>query len=136
MSQETRIDLYLTPDHECGYFQDRRASSLVVDPQLRPDQDTFTLLTRQGFRRSGSHIYRPHCAECSACHPMRVDVAHFKPNRSQRRCAQRFKDLSVTKVKPEYSEEQFLLFERYIQSRHAGGGMDEDITPESYSRFL
>ena len=42
-------------------------------------------LSKQGFRRSQNVLYRPSCAECSACLSARVRVADFKPSKSQRR---------------------------------------------------
>ncbi len=40
-------------------------------------------LSKQGFRRSQNVLYRPSCAECSACLSARIRVADFQPNRSR-----------------------------------------------------
>ncbi len=45
---------------------------------------TPTLLLR-GWRHFGRALFRPRCRGCSACTPIRVDVARFRPDRSQRR---------------------------------------------------
>ena len=39
-------------------------------------------LSKQGFRRSQNVLYRPSCAECSACLSARIKVADFTPNRA------------------------------------------------------
>ena len=36
-------------------------------------------LSKQGFRRSQNVLYRPSCAECSACLSARIRVADFNP---------------------------------------------------------
>ena len=85
-------------------------------------------LSQQGFRRSQNVLYRPSCAECSACLSARVRVADFKPNRTQRKILRRNSDLQREANSPWATEDQFLLFRRYLDSRHATGGMaDMDI---------
>ncbi|MBO1257128.1 arginyltransferase, partial [Alteromonas sp. 5E99-2] len=46
-------------------------------------------LSKQGFRRSQNVLYRPSCAECSACMSARIRVADFVPTKSQRRVLKR-----------------------------------------------
>jgi arginine-tRNA-protein transferase len=88
-----------------------------------------------GFRRSGGHVYRPHCAGCQACTPVRIPVAAFVPNRAQRRCSRRNGDLELRWAAAERSDERFALYRRYVGSRHAGGGMD-DPSPADFDAFL
>ncbi len=85
-------------------------------------------LSKQGFRRSQNVLYRPSCAECSACLSARIRVADFKPTRSQRRTARRNSHLIRESTSPWASEDQYELFRKYLDSRHADGGMaDMDI---------
>jgi arginine-tRNA-protein transferase len=85
-------------------------------------------LSKQGFRRSQNVLYRPSCAECSACLSARIRVADFQPNRTQRRTLRRNALLKRNATTPWATEEQFDLFRRYLDSRHADGGMaDMDV---------
>ncbi len=85
-------------------------------------------LSKQGFRRSQNVLYRPSCAECSACLSARIRVADFAPRRSQRRVARRNEHLRRQATSPWATEEQYRLFRLYLDSRHADGGMaDMDI---------
>lgn len=85
-------------------------------------------LSKQGFRRSQNVLYRPSCAECSACLSARIKVADFAPSKSQRRTIKRNRHLTRTASSPWATEDQFDLFRRYLDSRHADGGMaDMDI---------
>ena len=73
-------------------------------------------------------LYRPSCAECSACLSARIRVADFEPSRSQRRTLSRNAGSGATATSPWATEEQYELFRRYLDSRHADGGMaDMDI---------
>ena len=80
-------------------------------------------LSKQGFRRSQNVLYRPSCAECSACMSARIRVADFEPTRSQRRVLKRNKNLKRRATSPWATEEQYDLFRRYLDARHASGGM-------------
>lgn len=85
-------------------------------------------LSKQGFRRSQNVLYRPSCAECSACLSARIRVADFEPSRSQRRTLRRNTDLKRDASSPWATEDQYALFRAYLDSRHADGGMaDMDI---------
>ena len=85
-------------------------------------------LSKQGFRRSQNVLYRPSCADCSACLSARIRVADFVPTKSQRRASRRNEDLMRRTRAPWATEEQFDLFRTYLDTRHSDGGMaDMDV---------
>jgi len=119
----SELKFYATPSHQCSYLADREAVTLFVDPAARIDKKTNTALSEFGFRRSGTHIYRPHCNECNACIPLRIPVQDFAQSRSQKRIWKRNRELEVTQVAPHFSEESYNLYHTYISQRHADGDM-------------
>ncbi len=85
-------------------------------------------LSKQGFRRSQNVLYRPSCADCAACLSARVNVAAFSASRSQRRVLNRNATLHRRVTSPWATEDQYELFRRYLDDRHADGGMaDMDV---------
>jgi len=85
-------------------------------------------LSKQGFRRSQNVLYRPSCAECSACLSARISVADFVPSRTQKRVLKAASHLRRNATSPWATEDQFALFRRYLDARHADGGMaDMDV---------
>ncbi|MCX4188209.1 arginyltransferase [Methylophaga sp. OBS4] len=129
------LDFYQDQPHACSYLEGRRARNIYPDPNRPLNKQLYSHLIQHGFRRSGDHIYRPYCPDCEACVPVRINVADFKPNRSQRRCLQRNRDIQL-KIKPaEFSSEHFDLYCRYLAGRHRGGGMDNPSV-DSYINFL
>jgi arginyl-tRNA--protein-N-Asp/Glu arginylyltransferase len=129
------LSFYATPEHPCSYLAERQAVTIFADPEFNKDTRLYTVLSRYGFRRSGQHIYRPRCPSCEACVPVRVPVRDFVARRSQRRAWRRNQDLRVAPRLPVFNEEHFALYQRYLESRHKGGGMD-DPTPKQYMEFL
>lgn len=128
------LRLFLTAEHPCSYLPGRVARNLVADPMAVDDQ-VYGELVVLGFRRSGDHIYRPHCADCEACLSLRIPVADFRFNRSQRRTWHRNADLEVQERDPWLYWEHYQLFRRYLRARHPNGGMD-DTTPDHYLAFV
>lgn len=130
------LQLYLTGDHDCSYLPGLKARTLFVDPNTRIEQSHADWLQQIGFRRSGSHFYRPACRACRRCVPVRVPVAAFEPNRSQRRNLRRNQDLELIPRPPIFNREHYEVYRAYILSRHGDGDMVEDLSPETYQRFL
>lgn len=135
---ETRAEdlrLFRTDEHPCGYWPERSARDLVLDPRDPRLPRIYPLALGWGFRRSGDIVYRPHCASCQACVAVRIPVADFIPGRSQRRCFAR-NGMLVARVLPaERTDEHFALYQRYLASRHPHGGMDGHGTAE-FEQFL
>jgi len=129
------VRLFQTLPHACGYFADRVAQNLVIDPASPQLADIYELGLQRGYRRAGGHVYVPHCAQCRACVACRIPVATFRMDRAQRRCAKRNSDLEANIRPAEYSDERFDLYRRYLQWRHPNGGMDE-AQAEDFARFL
>jgi leucyl-tRNA---protein transferase len=119
---------YVTAPQPCPYLVGRMERKLFTALQGEHAQQLNDTLSKQGFRRSQNVLYRPSCAECSACLSARIRVADFEPSRTQRRVLRRNADLRRNATSPWATEDQFTLFRRYLDSRHADGGMaDMDI---------
>ena len=131
----SRINLYQTPEHSCPYLPDQTAITQFIDPAKTPDIEMYTHLTKNGFRRSGEHIYRPACPNCNACISIRVAVNAVVHTKSQRRCLSSAKQLTISHIPATDSEEHYLLYEKYINGRHKGGDMYPP-SRELYSNFL
>ena len=134
--QDRPIALYLTGEHECSYLPDRSARTLFVDPLARINAPTYQSLLEQGFRRSGSHIYRPACRHCRACVSLRIPVCAFAADRSQRRNFRtNAATVRVQDRRPTFDPEHFDLYRRYLLARHPDGAMAEG-TADNYRDFL
>ncbi len=119
---------YVTAPQVCPYLDGRVERKLFTALHGDDAERLNNALSRQGFRRSQNVLYRPSCADCAACLSARIRVADFIPSRGQKRALRRGGDLYRTATSPWATDEQFQLFRRYLDSRHADGGMaDMDI---------
>lgn len=114
---------YVLEPNLCPYLPGRTERKLLTEISGSDAQKRYDLLTLAGFRRSHRFAYRPACASCSACIPVRVVVDRFMPGRSLRRIQRANADLSVRMMPARATSEQFSLFRRYIESRHGDGEM-------------
>ena len=129
------LKVFATHPHTCSYLPEQQATTLFIDPAAPIDGPAYSQLSEMGFRRSGPHLYRPHCARCNACVPARVPVDRFHPNRQQRRIWQRNNDLTVIDRTVLNGEEYYDLYARYIEGRHRDGDMYPP-TPQQFESFL
>ncbi|MDT8327596.1 MAG: arginyltransferase [Roseovarius sp.] len=121
---------YVTAPQPCPYLEGRMERKLFTALQGEGAQRLNDGLSKQGFRRSQNVLYRPSCADCAACLSARINVAEFSATKSQRKTIRRNAGLTRRATSPWATEEQYSLFRRYLESRHATGGMADMDTFE------
>ena len=129
------IKLFTTQSHPCSYLPGEEARTLFIDPEFPVSTDFHTHLSEIGFRRSGAHMYRPHCSHCQHCVPCRIVVDRFRANKRFRRILRRNDDLVVDIMDDIDNDECYALYETYINTRHKDGDM-YPATREQYKSFL
>jgi arginyl-tRNA--protein-N-Asp/Glu arginylyltransferase len=135
VSDLSRLKFLVTPPHQCSYLEDREAVTLFIDPAAKMSSQLYSALSTLGFRRSGKHVYRPHCGSCQACVPVRIPVEDFAPKRRHRRIMARNADLDVELRSAEYRDEYFDLYAEYMAARHCNGDMYPP-SPDQFESFL
>jgi arginine-tRNA-protein transferase len=118
----------VTAPQPCPYLPGRMERKLFTALHGEGAERLNDTLSKQGFRRSQNVLYRPSCADCQACLSARIRVRDFVPSKSQQRAGRRNTALRREPTSPWANEEQDGLFRRYLDRRHADGGMaDMDI---------
>lgn len=115
---------FTTAPQPCPYFSDRVERRVVTELAGHDSQVLHDQLTRTGFRRSHGMAYAQACPACNQCIAIRIRAREFSYSRSQRRIEKRNRELIANEVSAIANEEQFILFESYQASRHAGGDME------------
>lgn len=126
---------YLTALQPCPYLPGREERKIFTTLSGEQAGQVNHGLSLMGFRRSQNVAYRPACPGCGACVSMRVPIDAFAPSRGQRRVARRNADLTRSIVEAVATDEQHDLFRRYLDARHADGGMGE-MTSLDFSAMI
>ena len=104
---------YVAPPSTCGYLPDQRWS-LEYEMVNAISADEYLLRLQQGWRRFGGMLFRPMCPACQACQSLRVAVAGFRPNRSQRRARKVNAGRVELRVgRPTVSRDKLTLYDRF-----------------------
>jgi arginine-tRNA-protein transferase len=122
-SQPAR-QFYVLAETNCPYLPGRRERKLITELGDGESTEFYGQLSRAGFRRSHCFAYRPACANCSACVPVRVAAAAFAPSSSLRRVERMNADVRAEQRPARATIEQHRLFSRYVAARHDDGEMD------------
>ena len=133
--QPAEIIVFDAP-HVCSYLPGRTARLPYRHPveMLSPEQ--FDQRLAEGDRRSGVYLYRTQCPACRACQPIRLDVAKFRSNATQRRIKRRGDKRLVVRVGPPVVDQQRVrLFNLHRDVRDLASG-DVPIDEPSYAEFL
>jgi leucyl-tRNA---protein transferase len=126
---------YLTSPSPCPYLpgkEERKVFTHIVGKRAR---ELNEILTQGGFRRSQTIAYRPACETCRACVSVRVVVDEFQPTANMRRVMKDNADIVGNLASNRPSSDQYSLFRRYLDARHADGGM-VDMTVFDYSMMV
>ena len=126
---------YLTAPSTCPYLPGREERKVFTHIVGKRARELNEILTQGGFRRSQTIAYRPACESCRACVSVRVVVDDFAPTASMRRILKANADLVGTPAPNRPSSEHYSLFRRYLDARHADGGM-VDMTVLDYSMMV
>lgn len=131
----TSIPLFISAEYPCSYLDNATARNCFLHPSTPMTTEIYSKLISHGFRRSGNQIYRPHCADCSACTALRLPVNEFKATRGQRR-THLSNTLTRSIIKPaQFEQKHYQLYLEYQDARHADSSM-ANASPEEYMSFL
>ena len=114
---------YTTAPLPCPYVPGRTERKVVTEITGAESESLHDRLSRAGFRRSHNIAYAPVCPSCQACVPIRIPVALFHPDRTQRRVLRANARVEGFEAPARATAEQFHLFQQYQQTRHGDGDM-------------
>lgn len=129
------LTFYRSGPMPCPYLPGRIEQQLFTELSGNGVQEVFEQLSLGGFRRSHHIAYRPACRGCSACVPVRIDVNGFVLTKAWQRVTRANADLAVESTGKRITDEQFLLFQRYVRSRHGDGDMAR-MTRRDYATMV
>ena len=104
---------FTTTPSPCGYLPDRHSRlRYEIVTSLSPAE--YLVRLQHGWRRFGFSLFRPECASCRECRSVRVPVASFQPDRSQKRAwAANARDLRLEIGLPAITREKLDLYDRF-----------------------
>ncbi len=114
---------FVTAPNPCPYLAGKNERKVFTELRGDNAEELNEALGRIGFRRSQTVAYRPSCLDCQACVSVRVVAGEFQPSTTQKRLMKRHSDLVVSECRPWATAEQYELLQRYLATRHPGGGM-------------
>ncbi|WP_414471190.1 arginyltransferase [Microvirga sp. M2] len=126
---------YLTSPSVCPYLPGKEERKVFTHIVGRRGRELNEILTQGGFRRSQTIAYRPACDTCRACVSVRVLTGEFETSGNLRRVLRNNADLIGNEMANRPSSEQYALFRRYVDARHADGGM-ADMSVLDYSMMV
>ncbi len=128
----------VTRPSPCSYLHGRVEQRLAADIALQPDSHDD--LAKAGFRRVENWVYRPICAHCQACKPLRIPSGNLAAGKleltkSQRRVIRKNAHITRDLLHNRCFDEHYALFQRYLNSRHGDGQMS-DMDKNSYAAMI
>ena len=103
---------FTTTPSSCAYLPEQTSRlEYEVVGALSPKEYQQRLM--QGWRHFGFAMFHPKCLSCRACQSIRVEVARFQLNRSQKRAVKANEDLRVAIGIPAVTDEKLALYDRF-----------------------
>ena len=112
---------YTSEPDTCQYLPDRASTrDYELVRELTPEE--YEERMNAGWRKFGAVLFRPVCAACSECRPIRILVDSFAPDRSQRRNLKANTDLTVRLARPSVDAARLELWRRYHEAQETRKG--------------
>lgn len=128
----------ITRPSPCSYLTGQVEQRLAADISSQPDNHDD--LAKAGFRRVENWVYRPICAHCNACKPLRIPSGNITDGKldltkSQRRIIRKNAHITRDLLHNICFDEHYALFQTYLESRHSDGQM-ADMDKNSYAAMI
>lgn len=116
----------------CSYLPEQQAQ-LEHRVMLAVSPDELEAMLERGWRRFGPVYFRPACAACTECIPVRIPTDRFEPTRSQARARKRAAHLRVEVGRPRVDGARLALYDVWHRGREARRGWTPmPITADDY----
>ena len=128
---------FVGEESSCSYL-DGRSSLMRYRIAMSLTEQRYEALLERGWRRFGRTLFRPECRTCNECQSLRVDIAGFKPSRSQRKAYNRNSDIELAVQRPTITAEHIELYNAYhldMQRRRDWPFREIDI-PQYHEAFI
>lgn len=131
------LDRFVVGPEVCAYLPEQR-SRLEYERAARLSPAEYEERMNAGWRKFGHLLFHPVCGACRECRPLRVPVAGFTPDRSQRRARRRNADLAIRCAQPSVDAARLALYRRYhaAQAIHRGWPAGEKTAEEYFFSFV
>lgn len=126
------LEHFVAEPRACSYLSGR-AATLEYRLMMGVEPDELDRLLERGWRRFGVAYFRPACAACAECVPLRIPVDGFQLSRNLRRIRRRGEALRLRVGVPAVDAERLALYQRWHGERAERRGWDDDgMTAERY----
>ena len=127
------LERFTEGPERCVYLPDRDATQTYEVVASLTDAEYETRMNA-GWRKFGAFMFKPVCAACRECRPIRIPVERFAPDRSQARALKRNADLTVRYAQPSVDAARMDVYTRYHNAQAAlKGWPDRERDPQDYA---
>jgi leucyl-tRNA---protein transferase len=111
---------------QCPYLKDQK-SRIEYFFATSVSAAEFNDKLESGWRRFGYFFFRPNCAVCFQCIPIRINTAAFVPNKQQRRVIRKNIRTRVQFSNLRYSDEIYEIYKEHSHDR-----FNQDTTKDHF----
>jgi arginyl-tRNA--protein-N-Asp/Glu arginylyltransferase len=124
---------YVTEPHTCSYLPDQvQRTEYEYVGALTPAE--YLQRMYENWRRFGNALFRPVCDACQACQAIRIPVADFRPDRSQKRVRRLNEDVVRLRIgTPSATTTKLDLYDRYHAFQAVAKGWPEHPAQDASS---
>ena len=124
---------HLSEGSGCSYLADKTCRFEYFFA-LDLNEIELNMLLENGWRKFGVYYFRPTCADCQECVPLRVLTYDFIPSKSQRRVLRNCADVRVKFTRLRFREEIYDIYRDHSLNRFGSATEKEDFISTFYTQ--